>query len=131
MERTSAKNNKNECDSYGWVNRKTFEVHVQQVVLKLRTKDGKVMSKDEWQLPCPLEELGCNTTSFDPYAYTWEAPDNFVIAIHWKEDVNMIKQGKYNFYIVSGRNNNSQYLFKVNTEPQIFCNKLVQVYPIN
>ena len=79
----------------------------------------------------PLEELGCNTTSFDPYAYTWEAPDNYVLAIHRKEDVNMIKQGKNNYYFVSGRNNTSQYLFEVKPEPQIFCNKPVQVYPTN
>ena len=69
---------KNECDSYGWVNCKTFEGHVQDVVLKVRTKDGKVISKDGLKLPCPLEEFRCNTTSFDPYAYTREAPDNLV-----------------------------------------------------
>ena len=119
----------NECDSYGWVNRKTFEGHVQDVVLKVRTKDVKVMSKDVLQLPCPLEELGCDTTSFDPYAYTWVAPDNCVLAIHRKEDVNMIKQGKNNYYNVSGRNNTSQCLFEVKTKPEVFCNKPVQVYP--
>ena len=46
---------KNECDSYRWVNLKTFEGHVQDVVLKVRTKNGKLMSKDGLQLPCPLE----------------------------------------------------------------------------
>ena len=60
MERTSATK----------VNRKTFEGHVQDVVLKVRTKNSKFMSKDGLQLPCPLEKLGCDTTSFDPYAYT-------------------------------------------------------------
>ena len=40
---------RNECDSYGLVNRKTFEGHVQDVVLKVRTKDGKVMGKDGLQ----------------------------------------------------------------------------------
>ena len=120
-----------DCDSYGWLNRKTFEGHVQDVVLKVRTKDGKVMSKDALKLPCPQEELGCDTTSFDPYAYTWDAPDNCFLAIHRKEDVNMIEQGKNNCYIVNGRNNTSQYLFEVKTEPQIFCNKPVQVYPTN
>ena len=93
--------NKNECDPYGWINGKTFEGHVQDVVLKVRTKDGKVMSKDGLQLPCHLEELGCETTSFDPYEDTWEAPDNCLLAIHLKEVVSMIKQGK-NYYIVSG-----------------------------
>ena len=86
-------------------------------MLKVRTKDGKIMSEDGLQLPCPSEELGCDTTSFDPYAYTWDAPDNCVLAIHRKGDVNMIKQGKNNYYIVSGRKNSSQYLFEVKTEP--------------
>ena len=85
---------RNECDSYGWVNRKTFEGHVQHVVLKVRTKEGKLMSEDGLQLPCPLEEFGCDTTSVDPYAYTWDAPDNCVLAIYRKENFNMIKQGK-------------------------------------
>ena len=53
---------RNEFDSYEWVNRKTFEGNIQDVVLKARTKDGKVMSKDGLELPCPLEELGCDTT---------------------------------------------------------------------
>ena len=65
---------RNECESYGWVNRKTFEGHVQDVVHKVRTKGGKVMTKDGLQLPWHLEELRCDTTSFDPYAYTWTPP---------------------------------------------------------
>ena len=88
------------------------------------------MSKDGLQLPCLLEELGCDTASFDPYACTWDAPDNCVVAIHRKEDVNTIIQGK-NYYIVSGRNNTSQYLFEVKTKSEVFCNKPVQVYPTN
>ena len=100
-------------DSNGWVNRKTFEGHVQDVVLKVRTKDGKVMSEDGLKLPCPLEELGCDTTSFEHYAYTWDAPDSCVLAIHQKEDVSIIKQGKNNYCIVSGRKNTSQYLLAV------------------
>ena len=89
------------------------------------------MSKGGLQLPCPLEKLGCDTTSFDPYAYTWDAPDICVLAIHRKEDVNIIKQGKNIYYIVSGRNNTSQCLFEVKTETEVFCTKPVQVYPIN
>ena len=122
---------RNECDSDGWVNRETFEGHGQDVVFKRRTKDGKVVSKNGLQLPCPLVELGCDTTSFEPYAYTWDALDNCVLALHRKEDVNMIKQGKNNCYIVSGRNNTSQYIFEVKTEPQIFCSTPVQVHHTN
>ena len=100
-------------------------------MIKVRTKDGKVMSKDGLQLPCPLEDLGCDTTSFYPYACTWDALDNCVLAIHRKEDVNMVKQGKNKYYIVSGRNNTNQYLFEVTTKAEVFGNKPVQVYPTN
>ena len=79
----------------------------------------------------PLEELECNITLFDPHAYTREALDNCVLAIYRKEVVNKIKQGKNNYFIVSGLNNTSQYLFEAKTEPQVFCNKTVQVYPTN
>ena len=104
-----------------------FEGHVQDVVLKVRIKDGKVMSKNGLQLLCPLKNLGCDITLFDPYAYTWDAPDNCILAIHRKEDVNMIKQGKNNYFIFSGRNNTSQYLFEVKPEPETFCNNSVQL----
>ena len=43
----------------------------------------------------------------------------------------MIKQGKNNYYIVSGRNNTSEYLLEVKTKPEVFCNKSVQEYPTN
>ena len=123
--------NRNGYDSNGWVNRKTFEGHVKDVVLKVRTEDGKVMSKGGLQISCPLKELGCDTTSFDPYAYTWDGPDCCVLAIRRNENGNMIKQGKTNYYIVSGRNNTSRYLFAVKTKPEVFCNKPLQVYPTN
>ena len=92
---------RNECDSYRWVNRKTFGGHVQDAVLKIRTKNGKFMNEDGLQLPCSLEELGRDTTSFDPYAYTWDAPDNCILANQRKEDVNMIKQGKKPINVLS------------------------------
>ena len=76
------------------------------------------MGKDGLQLPCPLEELGCDTTSFDPYAYTWDATDDCVLAIHPKEDVNRIKQGKNIYYNVSGRNNTSLYHHKISATNQ-------------
>ena len=85
------------------------------------------MSEDGLQLPCLLEEVACDTTSSDPYAFTGDTPGNCVLVIHRKEDVNKIKQGKNNYYIVSGRNNTSQYLFEVKPEAQIFCNRPMQV----
>ena len=52
------------------------------------------MSKDGLQLTFPLGQLRCDAASFDPYAYPWDAPDNCVLAIQQKKDVNMIKQEK-------------------------------------
>ena len=92
---------------------------------------GKFLSKDGLQLPYPLEELGCDTTSFDPYAYTWVASDKSILTIHREEDINMMKQDKNNYYIVSGRSNTSQYPFEARTDPQIFCNNLVHVNSTN
>ena len=89
------------------------------------------MSKDGLHLPCPLEDLECDATSIDPYAYTWDAPDNCLLAIHRREDVNMIKHGKNNYYFFSGGNNTSQYLFELKTKPEVSCNKLIQAYPTN
>ena len=80
---------RNECDLFGYVNRKTSEGHVQDVTFRVRTKDGKVFSKDGFNYLAPWKNLDL-TSSFDPYAYTWDDPDNCVIAIHRKEDVNMI-----------------------------------------
>ena len=96
-------------------------------MLKVRTKDGKIISNGGLQSPCPSEELDCDTTSLDPYAYTWDALDICLLAIHLEEDVHMIKQGNNNYFIVSERNNTSKNLFEVKPEPQIFCNKPVFV----
>ena len=62
---------------------------------------GKVLSDSAQVLPCSLEELGCETTSLDPYAYIWDYPDNCVLSVFRTEDVNMVKQGT-KFSIISG-----------------------------
>ena len=54
---------------------------------------GNVLSDSAEVLPCAVEELGCDTTSLDPYAYVWVYPDICVLSLHRTEDVNMVKQG--------------------------------------
>ena len=81
-------------------------------------------------LPCPSEQLGCETTSLDSYAYTWAEPDNCVLAVHRKEMVNMIKHGS-NYYIVSGNDSITKFLFEIYNRPQKYCNKPDDVYPTN
>ena len=86
---------RNECDGRGcWIIRDTFLPHLQTTTLKVTLENGKVLSDTGLTLPCALEELGCETTSLDPYAYIWDYPDNCAISILRTEEVNMVKQGK-------------------------------------
>ena len=50
---------------------------MQTTNLKVTLENGKVLSDTGLMLPCALEELGCETTSLDPYAYICDYPDNF------------------------------------------------------
>ena len=71
----------NECDGKGWITRDAFLLHMQTTTLKVTLGNGKVLSDIGLKLPCALEELGCETTSLDPYAYIWDYPDNCAISI--------------------------------------------------
>ena len=71
----------NECNGKGWITRHTFLPHMQTTTLKVTLETGKVLSDTGLILPCALEELECETTSLDPYAYIWDYPDNCAISI--------------------------------------------------
>ena len=83
---------RNECDGKGWITRDTFLPHMQTTTLKVTLENGKVLSDTGLILPCAVEELGCETTSLDPYAYIWDYPDNCAISILPTEEVNTVKQ---------------------------------------
>ena len=83
---------------------------------------GKVLSDSAQVLPCALEELGCETTPLDPYAYIWDYPDNCVLSLFRTEDVNMVKQGT-KFYIISELDSTTKFLFEVKNNPQKHCGK--------
>ena len=91
---------------------------------------GKVLSDSAQVLPCALEELGCETISLDPYAYIWDYPDNCVLSVLRTEDVNMVKQGT-KYYIVSGPDSRTKFVFEVKNNPQEHCGKPTDIYPTN
>ena len=62
--------NRNECYGFEWITKDTFESHIQDITLKVRIKDGKIFNRNDQLQPCDLDELGCESTSLDPYAYT-------------------------------------------------------------
>ena len=102
----------------------------QDAELSVKTRDRKVLTPFQMGFPRPLEQLGCETTSLDPYAYTLAEPDNYELAVHKKEIVNMIKHGSNN-YIVSSNDSTTKFLCQVYNRPQNFCNKPDDVYPTN
>ena len=61
--------NKNHCKAKGWISWDTFIFHMQKTTLKVTMENGNVLSDMGLILPCALEELGCETTSLNPYAY--------------------------------------------------------------
>ena len=94
--------NRNHCTARGLITRDTFPPQMQRTTLKVRMSTGKILSDSAQVLPCALEELGCETTSLDLYAYIWDYPDNYDLSVLRTEEVSMVKQGT-KYYIISGR----------------------------
>ena len=88
------------CDGKGSITKNTFESHTQDIALKLRIKDGKKFDQYDQLLPCDLDELGCGSTSLDPYAYTWKAPRKCILSV-LKEDYAQMLKNDNHYYIVS------------------------------
>ena len=103
---------------------------MQKTNLKVTMENGKVLSDMGLILPCALEELGCETTSLDPYAYIWDYPDNCVLSILRTEDVNMVKRAR-KYYVISGKDSKSKFVFEVKNNPQTHCGKPTPIYPTN
>ena len=89
---STSDDNRNHCNVRGRITRDTFLPHMQRMTLKVRMSTGKVLSDSAQVLPCALEELGCETTSLDPYAYIRDYSDNCVLLVLRTEEVNMVKQ---------------------------------------
>ena len=69
---------KNECHGFEWIEKDTFETHIQDITLNVKLRDGTVMSRNGQPPPCKLDDLGCESTSLDPYAWIWDNPDNCI-----------------------------------------------------
>ena len=69
---STSDDSRNQCTARGWITRDTLLPPMQRTTLKIRNSTGKVLSDSAQILPCALEELGCETTSLDPFAYIWD-----------------------------------------------------------
>ena len=107
---STSDNIRNHCNARGWITRATFLPHIQRTTLKVRMSAGKILSDSAQVLPSALEELCCETTSLDPYAYSWDYPENCVLSVLRTEEINMVKQGT-KYYIISGLDSTAKFVF--------------------
>ena len=121
---------RNHCKTKSWISRDTFIIHMQKTTLNVTMEIGKVLSDMGLILPCALEELGCETTSLKPYAYIWDYPDNCLLSVLRKEEVNMVKEDT-RYYDFSGKDSTSKFVFEVKNNPQKHCGKPTPIYPTN
>ena len=117
---STSDDNRNHCTSRGWSTCDTFLPHMQRTTLIFRMSTGKVLSDSSQVLPCALEELGCENTSLDPYAYIWDYPNNCVLSVLPTKEVNMVEQGT-NYYIIGGHDSTTRFVFEVKNNPQKHC----------
>ena len=66
----------------------------------------------------------------NPYAYIWDYPDNCVLSVLRTEEVNMVKQGT-KYYIISGPDSTTMFVFEVKNNPQKHCGKRTDSYVTN
>ena len=96
----------------------------------VRIKDGKIFNRNGQLLLCDLDELGCESTSLDIYAYTWKAPKNCILSVLKEDYAHMLRNDNHS-YIVSQNISGTNYLFEVKNNSQHLCNKPTEVYPTN
>ena len=73
-----------------------------------------------------MNELDCESTSLDPYAYTWKAPENCILSVLKEDYAHKLKNDNH-YYIVSQNTSENKYLFQVKNHPQRLCNKPTDV----
>ena len=119
---------KNESDGFEWIEKDTFETHIQDNNLNVKLIDGTIKQRNGHPLPGKLDELGCDSTSLDPYAYILDSSDNCILTVLNEEYVNMIKNDDQ-YYIDSRNDSENKYLFQIKNRPQKLCIKPSDVHP--
>ena len=88
---------------------------MQRVYLTYKYGTKEVCNHDKKELPCFLLEDGCNTTTINSFAYTWDTPENCVVTKVPKLDEKMAKKLPSP---LSTDQNENQY-FVNSTEPEM------------
>ena len=84
-------------DGRGLITRNTFLLDMLRTTLEVKNSTRKLKFDSTQVLPCALEELGFETTSFDPLAYIGDYTDNCVLSVlRTEKKDNLMKQGTKN-----------------------------------
>ena len=101
------------CDNRGQIKHFSFETLMQEIVLDIDLNDRTVYNSQGLKLPCALSEGGCHSTSLDPFAYNWEAPENCIVTKRFSQNAKMLKHenelGNVQYFIVSDEKSETPY----------------------
>ena len=111
------------CSS-GQVQHYTFETFMQRVNLTFDYGTKEVSNPNRQKLPCLLMEGGCETTTLDPFAYTWDTPENCVMTKILTQEAKMLK-----YPLSSNRNENQFFLISEYNETGKGMNLKIKVFP--
>ena len=131
---------RNECDKTGFITHRTYETHMQDIELNLDLRDGTVNNHQNIPLPCSVSEGGCESTSTDPYAYTWQNNENcqsFEISEHFAKMVKMNDKyyiirdsdNEHDKKIFWGAQKGGSFVLQIFNKPQALCSNTEIVYP--
>ena len=111
------------CSS-GQVQHYTFETFMQRVNLTFDYGTKEVSNPNKQKLPCLLMEGGCETTTLDPFAYTWDTPENCVMTKILTQEAKMLK-----YPLSTNRNENQFFLISEYNETGKGMNLKIKVFP--
>ena len=128
-----------ECTS-GQIKHYTFGTLMQRVNLTYNFGTKEVSNKDRKKLPCLLMEGGCETTTLDSFAYTWDTPENCVMTKNLTQDAKMLHyplttdQKENQFFFLSEFNDTGKgknIKLKIFPENYELCGKPERLYKTN
>ena len=109
---------------------------MQNVSLNVNLRDGTVKNWQNILLPCPLSAGGFDSTSTDPFAYTWDEPNNCLFTMIRTFDAQMIKANDKYHIVKDPKLTSAQsdfdlqsLMFQVYNKAQSLCSHPQIVYP--
>ena len=113
---------------------------MQRVKLTYKYGTKEVSNRDRKKFPCLLMEGGCETTTLDSIAYTWDAPEKCVLTKILTQDAKMLHyplttdQKENQFFFRSEYNDTGKGMkIKLKVFPESFeqCGKPERLYKTN